>query len=144
MNLEPVRIADADRDRAIELLQGHHAAGRLDSGELDDRCAEVLAARTDHDLGRAMRELPPPAPPARQDTSAATTSLILGLTGLTLWLFSVGALSIITLPISATAWAIGRGAQRRGLSTTGMWTGIAGTALSALGLAAWVSFFILL
>jgi hypothetical protein len=133
-----LRVSDADRERATELLRDHWTAGRLDGDELDERCAEALAARTDTELALALRELPPPAPPPRPDTSAATIALILGLGGLTLFVFSVGFLAILTLPISATAWAIGRSAHRKGLGPSakaGMVMGIAGTALSLAALA---------
>jgi hypothetical protein len=133
-----LRVSDADRDRATELLRDHWAAGRLDSDELDERCAEALAARTDTELALALRELPPPPAPPRPDTSAATTAVILGLAGLTLLVFSVGFLAVLALPISATAWAMGRSAYRRGLGPSakaGMVMGMAGTVLSLLALA---------
>jgi hypothetical protein len=140
MSLEPapMRVSDADRERATDLLREHWTAGRLDGDELDARCAEALAARTDADLSYALRELPPPAPPPRPDTSAATTALILGLVGLVVFLFSMGFLAVLTLPISAVAWGMGRSARRQGLgpgATAGMVMGMAGTALSLLALA---------
>ena len=133
----PIRVSDAERERATELLREHWIAGRLDEQELDARCAEAYAARTDADLAYAMRELPAPPPAPRPDTSAATTSLILGCVGLALFFFSVGFLSFLTLPLSATAWGMGRSARRQGLgppATAGMWLGIAGTALGVLAL----------
>ena len=94
----------------------------------------------------ALRELPAqPAPPA-PDTSAATTSLILGLVGITLLVFSVGFLSLLTLPISATALVMGRRAHRRKLgpaAKAGMWLGVAGTALSVLWLSGLAALFYL-
>jgi hypothetical protein len=134
----PIRVSDADRERATDLLREHWSAGRLDGDELDERCAAALAARTDVELSHALRELPASPPPPRPDTSAATTSLILGLTGLGLFFFSAGFLSVLTLAISGTAWWMGHGARRRGLGLAakqGKVMGMAGTALSLLWLA---------
>jgi len=131
------RVSDADRDRAVLFLREHCSAGRLDSDEFDERVAEALSARTDDDLRHAVRELPAlPAPP-RPDTSAATTSLILGLVGAGLFVCSIGFFSLLTLPISGTAWVMGRKAHRRGLgpqARAGMILGIVVTVLSVLWL----------
>lgn len=141
MNYEPtpIRVSDADREHAAVLLREHWMAGRLDSQEFDDRCAEVYGARTDVELGRAMRELPMHSPPPQPmpDSSAATTALILGIIGLVLFAVSFGFLSMLTLPVSATAWGIGRSARRKGLpgpATAGVALGMIGTALSLLAL----------
>jgi hypothetical protein len=133
----PIRVSDADRERAAVLLREHWMAGRLDSVEFDERCAEVYGARTDFELGRAMRELPMVMPAPAPDSSAATTALILGIVGLVLFAVSFGFLSTLTLPVSATAWGIGRSARRRGVpgpAKTGMVLGMIGTALSLVAL----------
>ena len=133
----PVRVSDADRERATGLLREHWVAGRLDDEELDARCAEAYSARTDLELAHAMRELPAAPPPPRPDTSAATTALILGCVGVALFFFSVGVLSFLTLPLSATAWGMGRSARRQGLgppAAAGMWLGVVGTVLGVLAL----------
>ena len=63
-----VRIGDAERDRVIDQLADHHAAGRLTLAEFEDRMAAASTARTGTDLAVLTADLPaPPAPrsPAR-------------------------------------------------------------------------------
>ncbi|WP_240809678.1 DUF1707 domain-containing protein [Actinomadura sp. WMMA1423] len=52
------RIGDAERDVFVEALHSHFAAGRLDVGELSDRLAAALAARTIEDLRWTVDGLP--------------------------------------------------------------------------------------
>jgi len=54
-----VRASDADRDAAAAALRSHFAAGRLDAGELDERLAAALSARTLGELHAVMADLPP-------------------------------------------------------------------------------------
>jgi hypothetical protein len=63
-----VRIGDAERDRVIDQLADHHAAGRLTLAEFEDRMAAAQTARTGADLAVLTADLPArPAPrsPAR-------------------------------------------------------------------------------
>lgn len=53
-----IRIGDAERDKAIERLRAHHAAGRLDIIEFDDRMELALNARTAGDLIALFKDLP--------------------------------------------------------------------------------------
>jgi len=58
-----LRIADADRDRAIDRLHAASAEGRLDADELEDRVSAALAARTQGELDALRADLPAlPAP----------------------------------------------------------------------------------
>lgn len=57
-----LRASDAERDAAVEALRGHHAAGRLDTEELDTRVHAALAARTVPELDVQLRDLPVAAP----------------------------------------------------------------------------------
>lgn len=57
-----LRASDADRDAAVEALRGHHAAGCLDTEELDKRVHAALAARTVPELEVPLVDLPSPAP----------------------------------------------------------------------------------
>ncbi len=145
LQLPVMRVSDADREQAAERLREHWLAGRLDSAELDERSTELWSARTDHELAYALRELPVPAPmqvpaPVEGSGSGSSTiaSPILGAVGLALLLVSFGFLSMLVLPLSATAWGLGRSARRRpggrgrDQATAGMVLGIVGTAVSML------------
>ena len=64
-----LRVSDAERHRVVAMLQEHCAQGRLTVDEFTERTVEALASRTQADLDRVLRELPPlpaPAPPARR------------------------------------------------------------------------------
>jgi len=68
-----LRASDADREGAVELLQGHAEAGRLTVEELDERCSRALSAKTFGELDAITSDLPPlavlpeapPLPPGR-------------------------------------------------------------------------------
>lgn len=53
-----IRIGDAERDEAISRLRAHHAAGRIDMIEFDDRMEKALEARTAGDLKSIFLDLP--------------------------------------------------------------------------------------
>jgi hypothetical protein len=73
-------ISDADRERVVALLRDHFVQGRLRLEELSARCERALQARTDHELRRALVDLPPTGPHAIVRTMARGAALIL-LTG---------------------------------------------------------------
>ena len=50
--------ADADRERAVDVLKAGFAEGRLTKGEHDDRVSRVYAARTYGELGPLVADLP--------------------------------------------------------------------------------------
>ena len=54
----PVRIGDAERDRAVSDLGDHFAAGRLTREEFDARVDQAMAARFDSDLQPLFVDLP--------------------------------------------------------------------------------------
>jgi hypothetical protein len=56
------RASDHDRDAAAIALREHFAAGRLSTDTLDQRVAEVYAAKTRAELGTVMFDLPPLEP----------------------------------------------------------------------------------
>jgi len=58
-----IRAADADREHATARLREHFAAGRLTSGELDERISAALTAKTYGELRQLMADLPAPAAP---------------------------------------------------------------------------------
>ena len=59
-----IRASDADREHATARLREHYAAGRLTSGELDERISAALTATTYGQLRQLMADLPEPAPAA--------------------------------------------------------------------------------
>jgi len=121
--------------------------------DLEERLAGAMAARDQSQLSGTLAGLPapafapPPAPrpiPAQAESNSAVASLVLGIVGLSMLLMSFGLLSILTLPLAVTGWALGRSARRdadsRGLprpgpARPGEVLGIVGTVLSAVVLA---------
>src|SRR6202161_3656533 len=53
-----IRASDADRDRVAELLQEHHAEGRLSAEEFSERLYVSLHARTLGELYELLADLP--------------------------------------------------------------------------------------
>jgi hypothetical protein len=64
-----LRVADADRERAIEELHEHTVAGRLTAEELEERIGEAYRATTYADLEALRSDLP---------VSASSVALELG------------------------------------------------------------------
>ncbi len=58
-----MRVADADRDRAVSLLREHLVDGRLTLDEFSQRVGLVLGARVRGELDAALADLPPLAEP---------------------------------------------------------------------------------
>lgn len=61
-NRDRMRIGDQERDSAVGMLQEHHAAGRLDAVEFNERMEKVLVARTQADIDVLFVDLPEPKP----------------------------------------------------------------------------------
>jgi Flp pilus assembly protein TadB len=53
-----LRASDAEREQTVSSLRAHHAAGRLQTDELDQRIAEALTATTVTQLDQQLRDLP--------------------------------------------------------------------------------------
>jgi hypothetical protein len=53
-----IRASDEDRDRVVALLREHHAAGRLDAEEFNERLDKAYAAKTLGELDDLMADLP--------------------------------------------------------------------------------------
>ena len=64
--MDSLRISDADRATALDLLSEQYAVGRLDKDEFDERSDAVWSAKTQGDLEPVFADLPvrPPALPA--------------------------------------------------------------------------------
>ena len=69
----PKRIGFAERDEAVAQLQEHHAAGRLDADEFDERMSRALQARTVADLVPLFADLPRTAPQTSQALAPAAS-----------------------------------------------------------------------
>lgn len=54
---DAVFVGDSERERATVALREHYARGRLSLDELSDRVSEVMAARSQRQLRRAMAGL---------------------------------------------------------------------------------------
>jgi hypothetical protein len=88
-------IGDADRTDAAASLRSHYEAGRLTLEELENRLDEVNAARTQGDLGRALRQLPEKSLPTLNPRDRRWSSLVLQYVALNaiavlVWLASDG------------------------------------------------------
>jgi len=57
-----VRIGTTEREEAVRALGEHLSEGRLDITEYDQRCAQVVAAKTRGDLAAIFTDLPEPNP----------------------------------------------------------------------------------
>ncbi|HEX8053768.1 MAG TPA: DUF1707 domain-containing protein [Thermoleophilaceae bacterium] len=62
-----LRASDADRDRAVDMLRDHAAAGRLSTEELEDRTDSALAATTFGQLDAVLSDLPRQRDPRRAE-----------------------------------------------------------------------------
>jgi Flp pilus assembly protein TadB len=98
---------DYDRDRVAATLKRHYLRGRLTVDELSERLDVALGARSNRDLGAALRGLPAPwsrselEPLARTATrSARRAGLFVGLTAL--WMFLSTVLLVAFVAVVAT------------------------------------------
>jgi hypothetical protein len=65
--MDTLRISDADRAKALDLLGEQYAVGRLDRDEFDERSDAIWSAKTQGDLAPVFADLPwrsAPAAPA--------------------------------------------------------------------------------
>lgn len=67
----PKRIGFAERDEAVAQLQQHHAEGRLDSDEFQERMTQALQARTVDDLQPLFVDLPRTPAVGQRSTSSS-------------------------------------------------------------------------
>jgi hypothetical protein len=128
-----LRASDADRETAIGLLRDHWLAGRLTLDEYEERCEEATGAAFIDELRWSVRELPyplpehgvggpaPAPPPAVQTPAAPATrpaaqgtgailSVVFGTIAMAVaW---VPFLFMLSLPLSISAWALGRRVRR--------------------------------
>jgi hypothetical protein len=99
----PVRIGDAERDRAIASLGDHFAAGRLTAEEFDQRMDQALKARFNEDLEPLFADLPRTVDPDVQSNSNRRPDLHLAWSAM-LWMapliviFAVVAAVVLSVP----------------------------------------------
>jgi hypothetical protein len=99
----PMRIGDAERDRAIASLGDHFAAGRLTAEEFDQRMDQALKARFNEDLEPLFADLPRTVEPDVQSNSNRRPDLHLAWSAM-LWLapliviFAVVAAVVLSAP----------------------------------------------
>lgn len=99
----PVRIGDAERDRAIASLGDHFAAGRLTAEEFDQRMDQALKARFNEDLEPLFADLPRTVEPDAQSNSNRRPDLHLAWSAM-LWMapliviFAVVAAVVLSAP----------------------------------------------
>jgi hypothetical protein len=109
-----LRASDADRERVVESLRDHAAAGRLDVDELAERTESALRARTLGELDLVVRDLPA-SPGPRRDTAGFAAHLRVYLAVISL-LVAIWALTGMGHPWPvwpALGWGIGLAAHGR-------------------------------
>lgn len=65
-------IGDADRNTAVQRVQDAFTGGYISHEEMDERLHQVLSARTEHEIGTAVDNLPAVDPGATSTIAAAT------------------------------------------------------------------------
>jgi len=96
----PVRIGDAERDRAIAALGDHFAAGRLSREEFDERVETALQARFDNELGPLFADLPVPEPVPEQFVGGPRRPAVWPIL---MWLMPLVLLAAVIIAVLASA-----------------------------------------
>jgi hypothetical protein len=89
-----VRASDDDRQRVIDALQRHTAAGRLTLDEFAERAGTVFAAKTLQELTLATADLP--TDPTAEDDRHAANARQLAIA------FAVAVMVVVLLAIAYT------------------------------------------
>jgi hypothetical protein len=101
----PLRIGDAERDKAVAELGDHFAAGRLTREEFDTRVDQAMTARFDRDLQPLFVDLPRPEPVAGRP-AGPPPSLRLALPLLLWWLPLLLVAAIVVMVLLGAPWLI--------------------------------------
>ena len=74
--MDTLRLSDADREAAMDLLSEQYSVGRLTKDEFDERSDAVWSARTEGDLAPVFVDLPvrSPVPNARPSAQEVVRS----------------------------------------------------------------------
>lgn len=110
------RVSDADRQRVVEELRGHCAAGRLSIDEYAERVQEVMSAITLSDLAGARRDLPivripEPAPSFTERPAVLRPGVLLGVgaAGVVAGVAAAAALHWFWVLALVVGWLVGVG-----------------------------------
>jgi len=135
-----VRASDADRERAIDILNEAFAEGRLSREELGARAERAYGAQTYADLAAVSSDLPtgpPPAPPQAGPGGPATHPAVgrtnrLAIAALVCGLIpGVPQLAAIALGIEALRQMRRTGERGTALAATGLALGTLGLVVAA-------------
>lgn len=106
---EDLRVSDAERHHAQEVLHRAHGIGQLDLYEFDERVTAVWASRTRGDLHRLVADLPPPPPdpphPARRTVFSRTPAGV-AMQVLTVIWASIAATNVVLWGLVSTTFGI--------------------------------------
>jgi hypothetical protein len=105
----PIRIGDAERDKAVSSLGDHFAAGRLTREEFDTRVDQAMTARFDGDLRPLFADLPrsQPVRPGPGPYAGAPGMRVPGPLMMLLWLLPfLLILSLIAAVVIGAPWLI--------------------------------------
>jgi hypothetical protein len=102
-----VLASDPERERVVEALRGHAAAGRLDADELDERLGQAYAARHRADLLPLLADLPaseaPRPGPRRRPVPDITPVIALAILLIAIWAVTGAGYFWPVWPIGAVA-----------------------------------------
>jgi Domain of unknown function (DUF1707) len=99
------RVGDAERDRAVDAIADHYAAGRVDRGELDARIGAAYRATTVAQLRALFADLPAtPFPLSRSERRAVARSTRAP------WRFPVPVVPVVFLTLAIALLVLTRGA----------------------------------
>jgi hypothetical protein len=102
----PIRIGDAERDRAIAGLGDHFAAGRLTAEEFDQRTDEALKARFNEDLEPLFADLPRTAQPKVDENSNHRPDIHLAWSAM-LWLAPLFVMcAVVAAVVLSAPWLV--------------------------------------
>jgi uncharacterized membrane protein len=102
----PVRIGDAERDRAIAALGDHFAAGRLTAEEFEQRMDLALKARFNDDLEPLFADLPRTVVPSVEPKSNHQSDMALAWSAV-LWLLPMFVMcAVVAAVVLTTPWLV--------------------------------------
>ena len=102
----PVRIGDAERDRAINDLGDHFAAGRLSTEEFEERVEQAIRARFNDELEPLFVDLPRAVEPAMEARANSQSDAHLAWSPM-VWLVPLLVVcAVVTAVILSAPWLV--------------------------------------